>query len=103
MVQEIDILEYLENRRDDDILIDLREELSFRYGSLPGAVNIPIDRIQELYQLPTDRNIYLFCQAGEISAEMAELLSDIGCRAFNLSGGYRKYLRSRIKEGKLDA
>ena len=102
MPQEIDILEYLENRSDDDILIDLREELTFRCGSLPGSMNIPIDRIQELYQLPTDKNIYLFCQAGEISAEMAELLTDNGCRAFNLGGGYRKYLRSRIKEEKLD-
>ena len=103
MAREIDILAYLENRSDDDILVDLREEVTFRCGTLPGAVNIPIDRIQELYQLPTDRNIYLFCQAGEVSAEMAELLSDNGCRAFHLGGGYRKYLRSRIKEETPDA
>lgn len=96
MMQEIDICEYIKIRSKDDILIDLRENLMFEFGTIPGAINIPLDNIKQLYHLPKERNIYVFCQAGEISAGIVELLSDAGYHAFNLSGGYREYLRSQI-------
>ena len=96
--KEIDICQYINNRLDDEILIDIREELMFNYGSIPGAINIPIDKIKKLYQLPKEKKIYVFCQAGEISREIAELLSDAGYNAYHLSGGYREYLRATINK-----
>ena len=98
-MKEIDIWDYVQNRGENDILIDIRDEGTFAFGTIPGAVNIPMSRIQELYDLPTDRDIYVFCQAGEVSGEMVELLTDNGCNAFNLTGGYRKYLRQSAREG----
>ena len=98
MIREIDIWEYVKRRSEGDLVVDLREPYLYQYGTIPGAVNIPIDQIQQLYQLPKDRDIYVFCQAGEYSGEIVELLSDNGCHAYNLTGGYREYLRRSLKE-----
>lgn len=98
MIREMDIWEYAKRRSEEDLVVDLREAYLYQYGTLPGAVNIPIDQIQRLYQLPKDRNIYVFCQAGEYSGEIVELLADNGCIAYNLTGGYREYLRRSLEE-----
>ena len=99
MMREINILAYLKDRQDGDILVDLRSETMYAFGTLPGAINIPVERIGALYELPREKSIYLFCQAGEISGQFAELLSDAGYDACNLTGGYREYLRQRICTG----
>ena len=75
--------------------MDLREPDVFRCGSLPGAVNIPLDQLGRLYDLPHDRRICVFCQAGIISEDIAELLRDAGYDAYSLEGGYRRWLRER--------
>ena len=98
MFGEIDIIDYLRCRAEEDILIDLRDRTTFGFGTIEGAVNIPIENIAELYCLPKEKKIYLFCQAGDISGEFAELLSDAGYEAYNLLGGYRKYLRNKIQK-----
>ena len=98
MIREINICDYMKNRSQNDILVDIRDKTMFEFGSIAGAVNIPVDNIRELYRLPKENDIYLFCQAGEISGEIAELLSDAGYNACNLTGGYREYLRQQMLE-----
>lgn len=98
MIQEVDICKYMENRSEKDLLIDVREKLTYGFGTIPGAINIPIDHITQFYHLPREQNIYVFCQAGEISREIVELLSDAGYNAWNLTGGYRRYLLCRAAE-----
>ena len=98
MIREMNIWEYMKSRSGNDILVDIRDKTMFGFGSISGAVNIPVDNIKELYRLPKDKDIYLFCQAGEISGEIAELLSDAGYSACNLTGGYREYLRQQMLE-----
>ena len=75
-MSEMNICEYLKKRKADDLIIDLRESVQYAFGTIEGAVNIPLSDIKRLYQLPRDRKIFLFCQAGEFSAEMTELLSE---------------------------
>ena len=97
---QLDILKYLSNRKEGDILVDLREREIFNFGTIAGAINIPLGEIQKLYDLPKDSKIYLFCQSGDLSGEIAELLSDAGYSACNLLGGFRKYLaNSNIVKG----
>ena len=98
MIREMNICEYMKNRSESDILVDIRDRTMFEFGTISGAVNIPVDNIGELYGLPKENDIYLFCQAGEISGEIAELLSDAGYSACNLTGGYREYLRQQMLE-----
>ena len=80
---------------ENELCVDLREPDVFRCGSLPGAVNIPLDQLGRLYDLPHDRRICVFCQAGIISEDIAELLRDAGYDAYSLEGGYRRWLRER--------
>ncbi len=96
MMREMNILEYLKDRQDGDIVVDLRSETMYAFGTIPGAINIPVERIGELYELPGEKPIYLFCQMGEISGQFAELLSDAGYDTCNLTGGYQEYLRQNI-------
>lgn len=91
---ELDICDYIKRRKTDDILIDVRDKIAFGHGSISGAINIPLDNIQSLYQLPPSRKIYVFCQKGEFSKQVAELLRDAGYDAYNLTGGYAKYLKA---------
>ncbi len=88
--------DYIPDRDTHDILIDLREKPLYRLGTIPGAVNIPIDDMGQLFELQKDRKILLFCQVGEISAEIAALMQDAGYKAYHLPGGYRHYLREII-------
>ncbi len=97
MLPEININVYLANRRENDLLIDAREEQLYLRGTISGAINISLDNIRQLYELPKDQNIYVFCQTGDLSREIVELLRDAGYSAYNLSGGYREYLRLRLE------
>ena len=100
MIEEMDMKDYVKNHlgRENTILIDTREKQLYEFGTIPGAIHIPLDNIRQLYHLPHGQDIYVFCQAGELSREMVELLSDAGYHACNLAGGYREYLRTQMTE-----
>lgn len=98
MKHEIDICEYMKNSSSEDILVDLRDKISFGHGSIPGAINIPLEDIIKLYQLPKEKKIFVFCQIGEFSKQATELLLDAGYDAYNLTDGYRKYLIELFSE-----
>lgn len=90
-MKEIDICDYV--RGENDVLIDVRDKTLYGLGTITGAINIPMDNIKQLYSLDKTKDIYVFCQVGDYSAEVVELLIDDGYNACNLAGGYRKYLR----------
>lgn len=94
--REMDICEYLEHPFENALLLDVRSKTMFSFGSLPGAVNLPLSEIGRLYDLPRDRKICVFCQAGEISRSITELLLDAGYDAYHLAGGYREYIQKVI-------
>ncbi len=98
MISKQNICEYIKQHNDDDILVDLRSRELYNFGTIDSAVNIPMENITELYALPKDRKIYLFCQVGDYSAEIAELLSDAGYDVCDLTGGYREYMRFRLSQ-----
>lgn len=80
------------NSTRDQIIVDIRSKSLFKEGTIPGAINIPMDRINELYELPMDRKICLLCHIGEISDELALLMKDAGYDAYSYPGGYLAYL-----------
>lgn len=81
----------------DGIMVDLREKTAFSFGTIGDAVSIPLNDIKKLYDLPKNRKICVFCQSGEMSQEIAELLSDAEYDAYHLVGGYRAYIRQSLK------
>lgn len=97
MDYEIDICDYIYKRSSEDILVDLRDKIAFGHGSIQGSVSIPLNDIKGLYQLPKDKKIYVFCQKGEFSKEIVQILRDAGYEAYHLSGGYIRWLRYEMK------
>jgi peroxiredoxin family protein/rhodanese-related sulfurtransferase/TusA-related sulfurtransferase len=86
---------YVEDVDDIDlqkaVLLDVRTKEEFEAGSIPGALNIPLDSLrEEMDKLPQDKEIDVFCQIG-LRGYLASriLLQNRFENVKNLSGGYR--------------
>jgi peroxiredoxin family protein/rhodanese-related sulfurtransferase len=74
-------------------LVDLRnDDERLAQGEIEGSRNVPLSKIGTgLTGLPEDKPVYVYCNAGDFSGEVAELLSDRGYEAYNVVGGFRAY------------
>ena len=65
-------------------------------GTIPGAVNIPLDDLrQRLGELPRDKELLVFCKLGLRGYLACRILTQRGFRCRNLAGGYRTFLAAR--------
>ena len=85
------------NASGNTLIIDIRDELSFEYGHIDGAVNIPAEKLDKS-DLPKDKKLLICCKSGLISDTEAEKLRELGYDAENLEGGYYGWLREISKE-----
>lgn len=71
-------------------LLDVRTRVEFAAGTIPGAVNIPLDELRgRLGELPADRPITIFCRVGQRGYLAARILMAAGRNdCANLSGGF---------------
>jgi NADPH-dependent 2,4-dienoyl-CoA reductase/sulfur reductase-like enzyme/rhodanese-related sulfurtransferase len=69
-------------------LIDVRTEGEFDRGSIPGAINIPVDEIRERQSEISNKNLLVTCQVGQRGHTASLLLKELGFNAINLDGGY---------------
>jgi NADPH-dependent 2,4-dienoyl-CoA reductase/sulfur reductase-like enzyme/rhodanese-related sulfurtransferase len=85
-------------------LLDVRTPGEFRQGSIPGAINIPVDNLRErLAEVPQDKEIYLFCQIGLRGYIATRILLQHGyTKVKNLSGGYKTYQLAVQKQANED-
>ncbi|MDE1225387.1 FAD-dependent oxidoreductase [Vibrio aestuarianus] len=83
----------IDNRTEDQLLLDVRNPGELQNGYLPGAVNIPVDQLrQRMDELPKDKEIVIYCQVGLRGNVAYRQLVNNGYKARNLLGGYRTYL-----------
>jgi phage shock protein E len=63
-------------------LVDVRTPAEFAAGHLPGALNVPVDELeQRLGELgPTEQPIILYCRSGSRSSRAARVLESAGFR-----------------------
>lgn len=80
-------------RKDEVMLIDTRTADEFSFGSIPGAVNIPLDEMRgRLSEIPTDKPVVLFCAVGLRGYLAQRILIGRGYQnTLNLIGGYKTY------------
>ena len=82
---------------DSVLLADVRDEVAFGHGTLPGAVRVDLaDITAGRHALPRDRTIVCFCMRGVLSEEAADALTGQGWTARNLAGGYAQWLRGQM-------
>lgn len=74
----------------DSLLLDVRTVKEFEAGYIGQAINIPVDEIRErLQELPKDKKIYIYCEAGLRGYLAHRILRQEGFEeVYNLSGGY---------------
>ena len=75
-------------------LIDVRTPSEYNNGSIPGAINIPVDEIRERLAEIKKGPILVNCQVGQRGHTATMLLKELGFDATNLDGGYLTYSNS---------
>ncbi len=88
--------------RSSVMLLDVRTAEEFSFGSLPGAVNIPLDDLRErMQELPKDKEIIVFCAVGLRGYLAQRILRGHGYMAVrNLIGGYKTFATANAPVGK---
>jgi NADPH-dependent 2,4-dienoyl-CoA reductase/sulfur reductase-like enzyme/rhodanese-related sulfurtransferase len=83
----------MEKIKQDDLLIDVRRADEYSNGKIERAINIPVDDIRNrLNEIPTNKTIYIYCEAGLRGYLAQRILRQNGFNnVFNLSGGYHTW------------
>ncbi len=77
---------------DNQRLIDVRTPAEVVGGTIPGAINIPLQELRNrLDEIPTDKELLIFCQVGLRGYLACRILSQKGFNCRNLTGGYKTY------------
>ncbi|MDQ6979084.1 MAG: rhodanese-like domain-containing protein [Mariprofundaceae bacterium] len=59
--------------------LDVRTVKEYQSGHVPGAINIPIQELaKRIKEVPTDKQVYVYCESGTRSAKAAKLLAKSG-------------------------
>jgi NADPH-dependent 2,4-dienoyl-CoA reductase/sulfur reductase-like enzyme/peroxiredoxin family protein/TusA-related sulfurtransferase/rhodanese-related sulfurtransferase len=79
--------------KDHQKLIDVRLEDEVILGTIPGAKNIPIEKLREnLDKFSKEKEYLVFCQVGLRGYLACRILSQHGINCRNLAGGYKTYM-----------
>ena len=80
------------------LLIDVRTPAEFSAGSVKGAVNIPLDKVQsQLSKFKNKKNIVVFCRSGSRSSQAKRILEQNGFQNV-INGGTWENVNKLIKQ-----
>ena len=97
--EEISVSEMLKLDESEYLVIDIRDEIAFTYGTINNAVNIPQNQLDEkLGTLPKDKLLIICCKSGIISDPVAQNMREKGFNAANLKEGYYGYMLANLKD-----
>ena len=98
MTPEIKISQEALDSLPNCLLVDMRDAESIAYGTLPGAVPLPQERLEaEVPALCAGKPVVLYCARGQFSVDAAEDLRRLGVEAYSLEGGYAGWLLHRMQ------
>lgn len=92
---DVGTLRAMQNRKDDFLLVDVREPSEHAADNLGGLL-LPIGGLATTWtQLPRDRTLIVHCQSGVRSSQAVALLQEKGFeQVYNLTGGISAYRAS---------
>ncbi len=89
--QTISPSDYVSNFSENNtehILIDVRTPEEFASGHIAGAINIPVQELeQRLSEVPDDQEIVVYCRSGNRSATASQILTSQGYDGIYDMGG----------------
>ncbi|WP_262851648.1 FAD-dependent oxidoreductase [Mumia quercus] len=78
--------------RDGATVVDVRTPGEYASGSLPGALNVPLDELRERHEELPDGRLVVTCAVGQRGHTASRLLRQLGRGdVANLDGGYRTW------------
>lgn len=89
--------ELAEMLKDQPTLIDVRTPSEFSSGSVPGAINIPLDQVSaRINDLKGKSNVVVFCRSGNRSSMAKDILVKAGISKV-VNGGTWQNVRDVIQ------
>ena len=79
-------------------IIDIRNEEEIAHGTMPGAILLQPEEILTSDKIDRSKKLVICCQRGQLSRDVADMLTEQGLDAVNLSGGYIDWLLTDIKQ-----
>lgn len=96
-MREVTVSDLSRLNSDEYLVVDVRDANSFSYGCIPGSVNVPAKDVLKT-NLPKNKKLFICCQRGIVSGEIAEKLFESGYDAYELKGGYAEWLKAHISD-----
>lgn len=93
MISSISISDLL-NIKDRVHIIDIRNPQSYNNNHMTGAINIPYEKLianPSQYLNPNIR-YYIYCQKGLTSRNVCQILTRMGYKVTNITGGYEEWI-----------
>ena len=89
-ITNVDWDKALEMNKAGAVLIDVRTPAEVAEGMAPGAINIPLQEIQQrLAEFPKDKDLLIYCRSGKRSMAASNFLIENGYeKVFNVVGGF---------------
>jgi len=98
-----EVAERVQQDPDGTVLLDVRTNAEVHISSISGAVNIPLDELENRaaeVEAWKDKTIFVFCQVGIRSLRAIELLQKEGiCNMINMEGGFSRWEREVSPSG----
>lgn len=81
------------HRTEGAVLLDVRGSEEYRQGNIPGSVNVPLQRLEEVEYIVEDHAVPLFvyCHSGARSRQAVAVLRNMGYTDVKNIGGIAAY------------
>ena len=76
--------------KENQMLLDVREDYDFNAGHVKGAINMPLrEIIANKDKLPKDKDIFVYCRSAHRSADAVNFMKSLGFeKVHNVKGGF---------------
>jgi rhodanese-related sulfurtransferase len=78
-------------------IIDVRSEQNYNNNHIPGAINIPYEKliVNPGQYLNINAKYFIYCQKGFTSVKVCKILARLGYKVVNIIGGYEEWIMRR--------